>query len=310
MKNSRLLQIKISALYPETMKKILILVSFNLFFISLNAQDIIITKSGDSIKCEITKVTQTDIYFRYLKNGGVEKTFLPIKDIDNYQYFHPGADNKAGGVPPDRTYPHIRFGAGGGYSYRLEKIPQDAGDFKEYLQKLKSGFNIEAEAGYFIKKAYGIGLRYNFFRATNYMDNITFIVSNGHSFDTVVGNMGDNIGIHYIGPVFYYRFFNRNEKIAWLIGISLGYARYVNNGILMSEDVKFSASTAGISAILGADYFILKNMAIGLSLSADIGTLTSITKTYKGTTTTKKLAVQERIDISLINLTAGIRFWK
>ena len=292
------------------MKKIILLLYLILYIFSLNAQDIIITKAGDTIKCQITRISQKNIYFRYLTNGGIEKTYLSIGDIENYQYFSPGSDLQKGGLPTVKKYPHLRVGAGGGYSYRLEKIPDDAGDFQGYLEKLKSGFNMEAEAGYFIKKNYGIGLRYNFFRATNYMDNITFIIANGHSFDTVVGNMGDNIGIHYIGPVFYYRFFNRNEIIAWLIGVSLGYARYVNNGILLSEDVKFSASTAGISAILGVDFLLMKNMAIGLSVSADIGTLTSITKTYKGTTTTKKLAVQERIDISLINLTAGIRFWK
>jgi hypothetical protein len=274
------------------------------------AQDIIITKAADTIKCQITRVNRKNIYFRYLTNGGVEKTYLPIGGIEDYQYFYPGSDFMKGGLPHIKKYPDIRIGAGVGYSYRLEKVPENAGDFKEYLQKLKSGFNIEAEADYFIKKSYGIGLRYNFFRASNYMDNVTFVIANGHSFDTVVGNMGDDIRINYIGPAFYYRFFNKSEKIAWLIGVSLGYARFVNNGTLLSEDVKFSSSTAGISASFGADIFVMKNMAIGLNLSIDLGTLTSITKTYMGTTTTKKLAVHERIDISLINLTAGLRFWK
>jgi hypothetical protein len=292
------------------MKTFIILLSLLLLSGITIAQDLIITKAGDTIKCQITKTDQKNIYFRYLKNGGVERSLIPVSSVENYQYVYPGSDWPKSGFPPLTKHSQFRIGAGGGYSYRLEKVPDNAGDFKGYLEKLKSGFNIEAEADYFIKKSYGIGLRYNFFRAKNYMDNVTFVISNGHSFDTLVGNIGDDIRIHYIGPVFYYRFFNRNERIVWLIGASLGYARYINNGILLSEDVKFSASTAGISAIFGADIFLMNNMAIGLSLSVDLGTLTSITRTYQGTTTTKKLAVHERIDISLINLTAGVRFWK
>jgi hypothetical protein len=292
------------------MKTIVILLFFQLLYNCTVAQDIIITRAGDTIKCQITKTDANNIYFRYLKNGGVVKSLLPVGEVQRTQHVNPGTDWSRNGFPPLRKYPHFRIGVGGGYTYRLEKVPDDAGDFKEYLQKLKSGFNIQAEADYFIKKSYGIGLRYNFFRAKNYMDNVTFILENGHSFDTVVGNMGDDIRINYVGPIFYYRFLNRMESVAWLIGVSVGYASFVNKGILLSEDLRFSGSTVGISAIFGADIFLTKNLAIGLNLSFDLGTLTSITMKYQGKTTTKKLAVQDRIDISLINLTAGVRFWK
>ena len=292
------------------MRNFIILILFLFLSNTTIAQDLIITKAGDSIKCQITRITGNNIYFRYLKNGGVEKSLLPVSDVQKYQHVDPGSNWMTGGFPPLKKYPHWRIGAGGGYSYRLEKVPDDAGDFQGYIEKLKSGFNIEAEAGYFINKSYGIGLRYNFFRTKNYMDNISFIISSGHSFDTVVGNMGDDIRINYIGPVFYYRFFNRQESIAWLIGISLGYAGFVNKGILLSEDLKRSGSTVGISVIIGTDIFVKKNLAIGLNLSVDFGTLTSITTKYQGITVTTKLAVQDRIDISLINITAGLRFWK
>lgn len=292
------------------MKTIIILLPLLLLYNTAISQDLIITKAGDTIKCQITKTDQKNIYFRYLKNGGVQKAILPFSEVESYPHVNPGSGWVKSGFPPLQKHPHFRLSAGGGYSYRLAKVPDNAGDFKGYLEKLKSGFNIQAEADYFIKKSYGIGLRYNFFRTKNYMDNVTFILENGHTFDTVVGNMGDDIRINYLGPVFYYRFYNRKESIAWLIGISLGYASFVNKGILLSEDLRFSGSTVGISAMFGADIFVMENLAIGLGLSFDIGTLTSLTTKYRGVTTTKKLAVQERIDISLINLTAGIRFWK
>jgi hypothetical protein len=288
-----------------------ILFLFLFFYIfSLNAQDLIITKTGDSIRCQITKITSDNIYFRYLKSGGVEKSLLPISEINDYQYFQPGSPNQKGGIPPERNYPRFRLSAGGGYTYRVEKIPDDAGDYKDYFRKLKSGFNIETEAGYFFKKSFGVGLRYNFFRTKNSMDNVTFIIDDGHTIDTVTGNMGDDIRIHYLEPVFYYRFFNRNEKVAWTAGVSLGYAAFVNKAMLMNEDLDLTSSTVGISVILGADFFVAENLAVGLTLSADIGTLTKMTRVYKGTKTTKQLPVQERVDISLINLTAGVRFWK
>lgn len=270
----------------------------------------IITKAGDSIRCQITKTDGKNIYFRYLRNGSVEKSLLPLNEVEKYQHLNPGSKMPVNGLPAEKKYPHFRIGAGGGYSYRLTQIPSDAGDFKEYLQKLKSGFNVEAEAGYFPRKSYGIGLRWHFFRTHNYMDNVMFLVPNGHSYDTLAGNMADDIRINYIEPVFYYRFFNRKESMAWLIGIGLGYAAYMNKGLIRDEDMTLSGSTAGISAILGTDFFVRKDLAIGLVLSVDLGTLTSLTTKYQGKTTKRKLAVQERVDISMVSLTVGLRFWK
>ena len=278
--------------------------------LQLHAQDVIITTAGDTIKCQIAKIDQDNIYFRSLKNGSVINTLIPLTEVVKYQHLYPGTSGIKNSSPTERKHPHFNFGVGGGYSYRLAQVPDNAGDLKGYLEKLKSGFNIQANTGYFFKKSIGIGLTYSFFRAKNYIDQMTFIVQNGHSYDTITGNMGDDIRINYIGPVLYFRFFNRNETILWLLDFSLGYTSYVDKGIFIGDDLKVSGSTLGMSVSFGADIFVTKNVALSLALALDLGTLSSVTLTYHGQTTKKTLSDENKENLAMINITAGIKFWK
>jgi hypothetical protein len=287
-------------------KKLLILLPFILSFISVKSQDIIITKAGDTIKCQITKIDDQTIYFRYLKRGTVEFTTIPVSEVDKYQHIYQGKEEATGGFPMTRKYSKFRLGAGGGYSYRLAKVPSNAGQFADYYKKLKSGFNIEGEGTYFFNKSLGIGVRYNFFRAKNYMDGITFILDN----DTLIGDLGDDIRIQSIGPTFYFRFFNRNENIIWLLGFSFGYTSYLNKGRLLNQDLTLTGSTVGMTISFGADFLVLKNMAIGANVSLDLGTLSSYTMSFGGRQTTIKLQDQEKDNLARINLTATLRFWE
>ena len=147
----------------ETMKRSALFWALLLAIVSLKAQDLIVTKAGDSIKCEITKVTDDIIQFRYLNSGSVERSQVSLKDVADFKYDQQGLPDPAGGVPPGKKYPRIRIGIGGGYTYRVENFRQDLDGSQDYFKKLKFGFNIEGEAGYFFKKSFGAGLRYNFF---------------------------------------------------------------------------------------------------------------------------------------------------
>ena len=53
---------------------------------SVQAQDLIVTKEGDSLNCKITKVETDYIYFGINKDGGVLNTLLPMSQITYYKY--------------------------------------------------------------------------------------------------------------------------------------------------------------------------------------------------------------------------------
>lgn len=275
-----------------------------------HAQDVIITHQGDTIKCQITKVDSRYIYYRYLQQGSVQSALLSLSEVTKYSHLVPGNKSVSNQYLSNKEYPSFMLSFGGGYSYRLAKIPDNPIPSKEYLQKLKNGYNLEGQGGYFFSKKYGLGLRYSYFRSKNYLDSVVLIRNDGHTIDTLRGDLGDDVRLQNIGPVFYFRFYNRDESMTWLMGLGIGYTNYLDKARLIGEDFKISGGTISLTISLGADFRIYKHVSLGATISIDTGTLASITTTYGGTKQSYNLDDSQRENLAKVNLTGYLRLWK
>jgi hypothetical protein len=87
MKKSILIStIKKNTLWCFNKRSIIILIlTFSIFKLG-QAQDLIITKTGETISCKITNVDSTKIMFDFVKNGRTISTFIFIEEISDYKY--------------------------------------------------------------------------------------------------------------------------------------------------------------------------------------------------------------------------------
>ena len=120
---------------------------------NLKAQDLIVTTSGDSLNCKITKQGDGFVYFRYLKENQVKATLLAVNKISSIKqaYYDAPAIPKNLAALRNQDYSKWRYGFHAGYSYRTAKISdQLPADYREYVTKLKSGFVAGADVHGFI----------------------------------------------------------------------------------------------------------------------------------------------------------------
>jgi len=86
-----------------------------LFISNLQAQDLIVTNSGDSINCKIIETTKDYVYFTFKHDTEIRNTLLPVNQITSQQknYF------SVSGVPENYPYkdifPHFRIAVDGGW---------------------------------------------------------------------------------------------------------------------------------------------------------------------------------------------------
>jgi hypothetical protein len=273
---------------------------------ALRAQDLIVTSKGDSVNCLITKVSKEHIYFVYKNGGKVTKTLMPVDQATYHKkkYF----DHSALPAQVVRTYedyPKFRLSFQGGWSYRLGKLA-DVGDadLKEYIKGLKSGFHLGVDGAFFFNKNYGAGLKYAYFRTSNEVDNVTVTTPGGES---RTGLMQDKINIHYFAPEFWSRFPFADNKLVLLAGASIGYLRYIDNGVLV-DPLTITGSTVGMGFDIGLDYMITPRFGIGANLGLIGGSIGSL-KYNDGTGEREvSLADNQRENLTRLDVSAGVRW--
>ncbi|MEI6898300.1 MAG: outer membrane beta-barrel protein [Bacteroidota bacterium] len=293
-------------------KKLVALIGFFLFIFlpfHLFSQDQVILKTGDTLKCQILKIDDNALYVRYLQKGHVESQLIKLSEVEKYQHLFPGNEKVNTSLFPKKKYPWLMLGAGGGYSYRIAKLPANTGQYTQYYKNLKSGFNILGEAGYFWGRGLGLGVKYNFFRAKSYQEGVVVILNSGPK-DTV--NMGDDTRVSYIGPVLYGRMYNRAETIVWLFSLSIGYEMYYDKAQLspLYSDFYIKGSTFGMSVGIGADFLVAKHLAVGVLCSLETGILSTVTTNIGGNVKTITFSNDQKENLSKVNLSLLVKFWK
>lgn len=199
-----------------------------------------------------------------------------------------------------KDIPAFRIAVNGGYSYRLGKVgSQFSGETRDYVKKLKSGFNLGLDGTYYFKEKMGVGLKYSYFHASN----SGVVPLSGGSTST-----SDNIGINFIGATFGTRLYNQAKTNAFYANVGLGYVGLRNNSAVGATKMIIKGGTAGTSLDLGYDFYITRYLSAGAQASLITGQLSRIKVEQASGTTTRELKDEERENVSHLNLSAGIRF--
>ena len=140
------------------MKKYLILLALVISGNFLGAQDLIVTKSNDSIKCKITDVKKDYLYFIFEKDNSFQSTLIEkSKVLDYTKDYFPEDNIPKDSLPGYEKYPRHLIGINGGYSYDPVRI--QGGfllGFDEYTNDLRLGFHLKEITPTIIRKNLGL----------------------------------------------------------------------------------------------------------------------------------------------------------
>jgi len=276
------------------------------------SQDIIVTNNADSINCKITSIKPDYIYFTYNHKGDVRNTLLSTSNVTYYKFnYYQKSEIPAESLPLyNKNTNQIRFALNGGYMYRTAKAADNTDAIlKEYISNLKKGYCIGAEFNYFFNDFFALGLLYSYSN------------SNGSLYHILYGPMSDNQTIHYIGPSYTMRIYDKNKKNAFYSSLSLGYTLFINKtSYIMKPDMLssyyyifdgvHSGSSAGVYLSLGYDFALTDGLSLGLQAAMVSGTITKLTIEDKANTETLNLNSDEYINLGRFELTVGLRFVK
>lgn len=290
------------------MKKFLALAFLFILANSIYSQDLIVTTSGDSINCKITKLKQENIYFTFKHKEEIRSTLLPMSNIKIHQFnYYQTSEVPKGKIIGFNNYKHVRLAINGGYSYHTASVGDGVpSDFNNYVNQLKSGYHIGGDFTYYFTEPLGVGFKYCVFKTSNSMDNIYRTDSYGY---TTYGKMSDDLTISFAGPTFSTRILNSNKTNAFLTSLSMGYLSYSNNKVLI-EKYKMTGSTVGLGLDIGYDIELSKNLSLGFQISFITGSLFKYELDNGVSIQTIELDNDEAENLNRIDFSVGLRFNK
>ena len=167
--------------------------------------------------------------------------------------------------------PNFRLNLTGGYSYFTATDPNDAGSemfinndtFKKYNRDLQWGLNAEGNAHYLLKNGLGFGAKYRYMKTDVSETDLLFDAGDAHY---GVVNVSEENKIMFIAPsLMYALWLEPTRKFLGSGALSVGYAYLESSGTVDNESAMFSGSNGGFQIDLGVDYFLTRNISVGLS---------------------------------------------
>lgn len=150
--------------------------------------------------------------------------------------------------------------AGFGYMLKLEKsftLPQEN---EAYLNKLRKGFAFDANLKMFITKGFGIGVKYNQFNTSSNAQNV----------------ISENISIRFIGGTIFGNLPVMKNKGVFSVDLSLGLLTKDEYFEIYNQPYNLKGHTLGVYVSAGLEYFVMKNITLGLSFGLLGGSLEKI----------------------------------
>nr|WP_298931280.1 hypothetical protein [uncultured Allomuricauda sp.] len=285
----------------------LILVLLLIFAQTAKSQDLIVTKSNDSIHCKITKLKKDNIYFVFKSKDQYQSTLIPLTEITSYQYdFSEENLIPKEEIPGHVEYSKIRISLHGGYSYQAGKI-NDGGsqELREYLKELRPGYHFGSDFTYYFAESFGVGVKYQQFGTSTDITNVVFFeaINNG----PVIRQLKDDISISFIGALFSGRFYNKTKLNAFLFNASMGYMTYSNDAIYENA-IKLKGNTIGFASDIGYDIGIADNLSLGFQLSTIFGQLSELEAENGTAQESFDIARNEGGGLGRFDFSIGLRF--
>lgn len=296
-------------------KTILILTFLSVVFLT-KAQDRIITIQNDTINCKISKISSSNIFFT-IKTGNIStKGKIDRDKVLNYYSESNGVDESIGfSVPAPSRW---RLGLSGGLNYltassseaetNLVQQGADKQVAESYYKDLKLGQSLGTDLHYMITKTYGIGLIYKLYSNNSLMETF-FDPQDG--VNLLFGKFQENIFVNYGGISFYSeQYMKSNPRWKWSSYYSAGMAFYRDEAILLNMPVLATGKAFATNLDFGLEYFILPRIAAGINLSYFLSSLKKLTLNDGNSTITQDLDKKSYENISRVDLSVGIRFYR
>lgn len=288
----------------------------------------IVTNVGDSIACKVIEQTKEFVQFSYnrynhdiikklrsdhvksvtlnfyvrmdslskpIANTTSADTLIQIKQEENQIV---DSDTNIRITAGDLIEPELskwQFSVNGGYAYRLFKPQIRSTPYeRDYIDKLKSGYSLNADVFYFPWKKIGFGLKYDRFQSKGERDIRT----------------KDDITIQFIGASVAHKLVFQNERTSVITAFWMGYQPYKNKFMFVGQDYTSKAQTMGWGVSVGLDYKITRNLALNFAASCFMGTIYKYEQELKGSSRTIHLARNRFEDLSRAAFTVGLKFLK
>lgn len=281
------------------MRLFFIIVTLTTAFLTMpvQGQDLIVTTTGDSINCKITRQRADFVYFTYMKERQVQNTLIPAEQVAAlHRKFYSTPEIPAGTVVKTRTGQWVG-GLYGGYSYRLSKLSDKLPyQFKDHYKKLKSGLGVGGDVHYFFSENLGFGVRYDFNRYTNNEPSIA----------------DEEIKMHYIGLSMLNRLTLKNDRKRLYTGLNMGYQSYGDmiTGRMYPSGVHITGKTMGIGFEIGYGEKIGAAGELYGSIGMQAASLYKLIVDSGGVKQKLELEKDEAEGLSRLELRIGLKFGK
>ena len=187
----------------------------------------------------------------------------------------------------------FRFAIAGGYAYRVGSIDKTNEQIIIDMSKeLRNGYTIDADAQYFFKETWGIGLNAN-------MASFSTSVNGSFTMPGIDGTINSYIEsqrVLYVGPSFATRL--ESEKFLLLASIGVGPIFFMDNITINGLEFNGKQTTLGTNITLSGEYKLNNKMGLGLKLSSTGGKIDSVNLNGQNVKTVE--------DVSLANFTASV----
>ncbi len=247
------------------MKKVFIILICTFCSSGIFAQDLIVTSYGDSIICKITRVTSENVYFTWKQNNEYSSSSFPRSGVKTYKFnFSPERKIPKEEKITEREFNSLLISFDGGFSYEVAKLAESIpDDLMDYYQDLKSGSNIGAGISYYPDETVGMGIKYQCFMTSNYLENANVSSPTGL---TGYGALSDHLRISLYGLSFTLRSLKGHHPGTYYLTYYAGYVRYRDNAVFV-KPYKIIGNTIGMGMDTGVDIELAENFLIGFQAS-------------------------------------------
>ena len=263
-------------------------------------QDLIVTTTGDSIRCEITAVREKKLFYASQENGRSKNKSIERAMVASYRRvgYAPVELNRTTFVPyvePPKQEPRrdtsvtlerpILWNLFGGYGWvrRLGSASDEQGsEWQEHNEGLRSGLQYSAGFNYYVSDQFAIGAR---FTGCAWAHSSTGLPIPVQGDSTALFDVETEIRMYTIGPALIWRPTKHGDDADLTFALSTGLTEYEENNIIEGVTVKLRGVCLYGSLIAALDLHLTENLTIGASTGLSLGTLKRLEITAGGNST-------------------------
>jgi len=284
-------------------------------FISVKAQDRIVTISGDTITGLITRVNTNSVHYETVIDGVKSSGRINRSHIQSWTKSETLPSTQLSALPGyDRG--RFRIAMQGGFGYRTGSTKEarqnlinsgfSSESAKSYYRDIKFGMQGGGQVHYMFWEQHGLGFDYNFFYSkASAMGNM----DPGDGYTRIYGKMSEDIYTQFAGLSWYTHQWISTARLKYYSLLSVGLAIYRNETRVIYSPVLLTGNALGTNLETGLEYFFSEHIALGIGLSYFQSTLGKVTLSNANTIQKIELEKEQREGLGRLNLSAGLKIY-